>query len=211
MLGFSTINHKVLTIFLHRYASCSWHPRCDHVLTAIGCTFTTPLSWRSSVVALTWLTACFSTFWLEKVLHVMSSWWDFGLKTMRSKNHANTHDLWYIMIHDICTTFNLRSAWSLQNLYPQSMAGSLSRVCLEIISAWHQGLSGGFGASKHLETRCGNDLRTSESCLAGPCRCYLLQLSGMGRPLAQFSLTLLFPVEVQTCLEGCAVNSMKCS
>lgn len=45
--------------------------------------------------------------------------------------------LWCILIHDTCTVPH----WIYAVL--QCIAGSLSRICLEIISAWHQGLSGG--------------------------------------------------------------------
>ena len=80
--------------------------------------------------------------------------------------------LWCILIHDTCATLNLRSAAvhcriALKNL-PGDYISMTSRAFRWIVSK-----PSGFS----------NDSRTSKSCwVAGPCGCYLLQLSGMGRP-----------------------------
>jgi len=118
----------------------------------------------------------FVTFWRDKrgfmFLHIMSSWWDFGLKTMQTR-----HDLWIFVMHPdswylYSTTLNLRSAAvhcriALKNL-PGDYISMTSRAFRWIVSK-----PSGFS----------NDSRTSKSCwVAGPCGCYLLQLSGMGRP-----------------------------
>lgn len=160
---------QVLTIFLHRYASLDTkvRPRFDGdrvyvhdsiVLTVIG---------GSTHVT----HSMFVTFWRDKrgfmYLHVMSSWWDFGLKTMQ-----HTHDLWILVIHPDSwylyrTTLNLQqccSAWQDRSqefawrLYQHDIKG-FQADCIE--TQWIQ------------QRRCP---------VAGPCGCCLLQLSGMGRP-----------------------------
>ena len=192
---------QVLTIFLHRYASLDTkvRPRFDGdrvyvhdsiVLTVIG---------GSTHVT----HSMFVTFWRDKrgfmYLHVMSSWWDFGLKTMQ-----HTHDLWILVIHPDSwylyrTTLNLQQCCSavvhgriaLKNL-PGDYISMTSRAFRRIVSK-----PSGFS----------NDVAQSQAladAVYSSCQAWV------GRTVCP--VYPVFPIiEVQTCLEGCAVSSMKCS
>lgn len=147
----------------------------------------------------------FVTFWRDKrgfmCLHIiMSSWWDFGLKTMQTR-----HDLWIFVMHP--------DSWYLYHIEFTQCCSALQDRSQEFAWRLYQHDIKGFQVDC-LETQwIQQRLKDIKKLLSRrPLRMLFTPVVRHGSA-SQFALhTLFFPIiEVQSCLEGCAVNSMKCS